>query len=785
MVTSVRTLAVLELPAILEHVASHAAFSLSRQQIRDLRPATGPDSVRRLLHEVTEARDALEISPGLTVGAVSDIGPQLDAAGVESRLDAADLLRVAGTIRGAAGLRAGFANVREVALGLATLAGQIDPLPDLATAIARCLADDGTILDSASTALARIRAEGRRAQQRLQNGIERVLQAERRRDYVQEAIYTERAGRFVIPIRQEHRRDFPGVVHDVSASGLTVFMEPLELVDHNNEWRRLQIEEGHEIDRVLAELTGQVATSGEILRRNLTIVVDVDVALARARYARASDATEPEVDPDRSFDLRRARHPLLGEDAVPIDIRLGPEHGFAALLITGPNTGGKTVALKTAGLLHLMAACGLHIPAAAESRVTVYEQIFADIGDEQSIEQSLSTFSSHMTNLVEMVRQAGDGDLVLIDEIGAGTDPAEGAALARAIVETLLGNGCQLVATTHIAELKHFAYQHPDIENASVEFDLKTLSPTFELRMGLAGASNAIDISIRLGLDEKVTARARELAGGDHQVTEQLLARLRADAEAAGEDRRRAAAELDAASEARSSAAAEADAADERDAERWRETRRETRRVLRQMQSLAKQSDKDARKQDRSGLAGRVRAARDLQESLEEGGYEPGDLADPVRDLPTVRPGDRVRLRGIRGLGEVISVDSAGHDIEVLVGAMRMRTAPEEIEGVESASPPPIRTSATARSLPIPSSGFLEADLHGLRVEVAAEAVDVEIDRALLQGRKKVHLIHGRGTGALRAAVQRHLSDHPLVERFADADRHEGGAGTTVVELRG
>ncbi len=785
MATSARTLAVLELPAILEQAAGYTAFSLSRQQIRDLRPATGSDSVRRLLNEVTEARDALEINLGLTVGAVSDIGSQLDAAGVESRLDAADLLRVAATIRGAAGLRAGFANVREVAPGLSELAGQIDPLPDLAAAISRCLADDGTVLDSASTALARIRAEGRRAQQRLQAGIERVLQAERRRGYVQEPIYTERAGRFVIPIRHEHRRDFPGVIHDVSASGLTVFMEPLELVDLNNEWRRLQLEAGREIDRVLAELTGQVASSGEILRQNLTIVADVDVALARARYARATGATAPEVDPDRSFDLRRARHPLLGEDAVPIDIRLGPEHGFAALLITGPNTGGKTVALKTAGLLHLMAACGLHIPAAPESRIAVYEQIFADIGDEQSIEQSLSTFSSHMTNLVEMVRQAGSGDLVLADEIGAGTDPAEGGALARAIVESLLANGCQLVATTHIAELKHFAYQHPDIENASVEFDLKTLSPTFELRMGIAGASNAIDISVRLGLDEKVTDRARELAGGDHRVTEQLLARLRADTDAADEDRRRAAAELDTAREARSAATAEAETAAEYDAERWRETRRETRRVLRQMQSLAKQSDKDARKQDRSRLGSRVRAARDLQESLDDSGFEPGDLTDPVRDLPAVRPGDRVRLRGIRGLGEVISVDAAGHDIEVLVGAMRMRTAPEEIESVESASPPPRRTGATGRPLPVPSSGFLEADLHGLRVEAAAEAVDVEIDRALLQGRKKVHLIHGRGTGALRSAVQRHLSSHPLVERFADAALHEGGAGTTIVELWG
>ena len=784
MATSPRTLDVLELPAILEQAAVHAAFSLSRQKVSDLRPATSPDSVRRLLNEVTEARDALEINPGLTVGAVRDIGPQLDAARVESRLDAADLLRVAGTIRGASGLRSGFANIREVAPGLATLAGQIDPLPELAAAIARCIGSDGEILDSASQALARLRAEGRRARQRLQTGIERVLQAERRRDYIQEPIYTERAGRFVIPVRHEHRRDFPGVIHDVSASGLTVFMEPLELVDSNNEWRRLQLGEGHEVNRVLAELTGRVASAGETLRLNLEIAADVDLALARARYAVAIQATAPEVASDRSFELRRARHPLLGEEAVPIDIRLGPDHGFAALLITGPNTGGKTVALKTAGLLHLMAACGLHLPAAPESRVAVYGRIFADIGDEQSIEQSLSTFSAHMTNLVEMIQRAGGGDLVLVDEIGAGTDPAEGAALARAIVETLLNRGCQLIATTHIADLKHFAYQHPDIENASVEFDLETLSPTFELRVGLAGASNAIDISRRLGLSDEVIARARELAGGDHRATEQLLARLRADADAADQDRGRAASELEAARETLAAANAQAEAAAERDEERWRDTRRETRRVLREMQSLARQADKDARDQNRGRLRGWVRAARDLQESLEEDGYEPGDLADPVRDLPTVRPGDRVRLRGIRGVGEVISVDAAGHDIEILVGSMRMRTAPDEIESVESASPTSRPAQSTARPLPIPSSGFLESDLHGLRVEAAAEAVDVEIDRALLEGRKKVHLIHGRGTGALRSAVRRRLRDHPLVESFADAAMHEGGAGTTVVDLR-
>ena len=514
------------------------------------------------------------------------------------------------------------------------------------------------------------------------------------------------------------------------------------------------------------------------------IVAEVDVALARARYAKVIAAIDPVVDSGRSFDLRRARHPLLAEDAVPIDIRLGPDHGFAALLITGPNTGGKTVALKTAGLLHLMAACGLHIPAAPESRIAVYDRIFADIGDEQSIEQSLSTFSSHMTNLVEMVQHAVAGDLVLTDEIGAGTDPAEGASLARAIVETLLANGCQLVATTHIAELKHFAYQHPDIENASVEFDLETLSPTYELRMGLAGASNAIDISVRLGLAEDVVSRARELAGGEHRATEQLLGRLRADADTADEDRRQAAAELESARETVAATATEAETAAERDAERWRETRRETRRILREMQSLAKQSDKDARNQDRASLRGRISTARELQEGMEDDGYEPGDIADPVRDLPAVRAGDRVRLRGIRGLGEVTSVAAAGHDIEVLVGSMRMRVAPEEIESVEGAPArrPPAR--ATARPLPIPSSGYLEADLHGLRAEAAAEAVDIEIDRALLAGRKKVHLIHGRGTGALRSAVRRHLSDHPLVDSFADAGLHDGGPGTTVVELR-
>jgi DNA mismatch repair protein MutS2 len=785
MSTSARTLAALELPAILAKVADHAAFSLSREQVRRLVPATDPDSVRRLLNEVSEARDALEINPGLTVGAVRDIRSRLEAARVESRLDAADLLTIAGTIRGAAGLRTGLANVSEVAPGLAEFARQIDPLPHLAAAISRCIADDGDILDSASPALARVRSEGRKAQQRLHTGIERVLQAERRRDHIQEAIYTERSGRLVIPIKNEYRREFPGVIHDISATGLTVFMEPLEVVELNNEWHRLQLEERNEIDRVLAELTGAVAESVEILERNLSVAAEIDVALARARYAHSTDATYPEVAADRSFTFLQARHPLLGAEAVPLDIALGPAHGFNAVLITGPNTGGKTVALKTVGLLHLMAACGLHIPAADGSRVAVYEQLFADIGDEQSIEQSLSTFSSHMSNLIEMVDRAGAGDLVLADEIGAGTDPAEGAALARAIVESLLDSGGQLVATTHIAELKHFAYQHANIENASVEFDLATLSPTYVLRMGLAGASNAIDIAARLGLSAGVIERARELAGGEHEATEQLLDRLRRDTDAAEEDRRQAAAELEAARETRAGATESVEAAEDREAEHWRQTRREARGLLRQMQSLARETERAARGEDQGHLRDAIRAGRELQESLDDSGYEPGDPADPVRDLPVVRPGDRVRLRGLRGSGEVISVDSAGHDIEIMSGAMRMRVAPEEIESVESNPTPPRPPNSTARPVPIPSSGYLEVDLHGLRVEAAAEAIEESIDRAIFEGRKYLHLIHGRGTGALRSAVRRHLNGHPLVNKFADATPHEGGSGTTVVDLRG
>ena len=785
MSTSARTLSALELPAILARVAEHAAFSLSREQIRRLAPATDPDTVRRLLNEVSEARDALEINPGLTVGAVRDIRARLEAARVESRLDAADLLTIAGTIRGAAGLRTGLANVSEVAPGMAEAARQIDPLPDLAAAISRCIADDGDILDSASPALARVRSEGRKAQQRLHTGIERVLQAERRRDHIQEAIYTERSGRLVIPIKNEHRREFPGVIHDISATGLTVFMEPLEVVELNNEWHRLQLEERNEIDHVLAELTGAVAESVDNLERNLAVAAEIDVALARARYAHSTDATVPEVATDRSFTFRRARHPLLGADAVPLDIALGPAYGFNAVLITGPNTGGKTVALKTVGLLHLMAGCGLHIPVADGSSVAVYQQLFADIGDEQSIEQSLSTFSSHMSNLVEMVDRAGEGDLVLADEIGAGTDPAEGAALARAIVETLLASGGQMVATTHIAELKHFAYQHDNIENACVEFDLETLSPTYVLRMGLAGASNAIDIAARLGLHAGVIERARQLTGGEHEATEQLLARLRRDAAAAEEDRRLAAAELEAARVARAGAAEAVEATADRDAEHWRETRRETRGLLRQMQSLARETEKAARSEDRDHLRHVIHAGRDLQEILDDTGYEPGDPSDPVRDLPVVRPGDRVRLRGLRGFGEVISVDSGGHDIEIMSGAMRMRVAPEEIESVESNPTPPRPPNSAARPLPIPSSGYLEVDLHGLRVEGAAGAIEESIDRAILEGRKYVHLIHGRGTGALRSAVRRHLSGHALVNKFADAPPHEGGSGTTIVDLRG
>ena len=773
----------LELPKVLDRLAEFADFSLSRQLALDLEPLTERASVLAALDETRQARSALEFAPNLNVGSARDIAPEIDAAEKMARLDPPALLRVADTIRSGNRLRDTLKRIVEAVPELAARASRIAPLDSVLDAIAGSIANDGSILDSASPALAALRSGARNVHNRLIRRLGSLTSSPRYGRILQEPIFTQRSGRYVLPIRQEARSGFEGVVHDVSASGATVFMEPLELVNLNNEWRRLQIEEKNEEERILQSLSSRVGAVAEQARENLRLIAGLDLALAKARHADSIDAIKPEIAEDFTFELVGARHPLLEDDAVPIDIGIeSGERGFRALVITGPNTGGKTVALKCVGLLHLMAACGLHVPANEGTRLAVYTSVYADIGDEQSIEQSLSTFSSHMTNLVEMVRGADSESLVLADEIGAGTDPIEGASLAQAIVERLLEKGCAVIATTHFGSLANFASANPLVENASVNFAPDTLSPTFEISIGLPGRSGAAEIASRLGLDVRIVARARELAGSEYYEAGALIDDIRRRAAEADELRRQAEEAARRAEEIRLRAEDQAQAAARRISDQSKRTRRESRRLLREIEALARKARKTPGKAESVRLVGLASKSRDLERRLEDVTANSEGLTPDIQDTSEFRPGDKVAIGGIRGTGEVLSVDVSGREAEVAIGPARMRVSANDLHPVSSKrAVRAVLRSKTAQTRS--ASQPVEADIRGIRADEAPYEIDRLIDRALREGRRELEIVHGSGTGALRSAVRQYLDEHPLIKSYSDAGPRGGGSGVTVAAL--
>ncbi|HEX3301976.1 MAG TPA: endonuclease MutS2, partial [Thermomicrobiales bacterium] len=522
----------LELPAILDRLASLCQFSLGSARARELGPSGEPGQVAYLLDVTSEALELLGDQPDLTVGGARDIRSHIERAGKGSRLQPTDLLLVADTLhavhtfrRTLQRIQAGderFPRLFEFAEGLANLTA-------LETTLNRTVSARGDILDTASEELGRFRREARVAQGRLTERLNSMINGGKYSSAVQDAIVTMREGRYVIPIRADARTQVAGIVHDVSASGQTLFVEPLEIVDLNNTWRESKVREAREIERILDVVTGEIGASAPLLLSSIEALAAFDVAFAKAKLAMQMAAVRPEIasDHDRSIRLIRARHPLLDpKTVVPIDIEVGGS--FRLLVITGPNTGGKTVALKTAGLLSLMAQTGLFIPADQGSQLPVFEALFVDIGDEQSIQQSLSTFSSHMTNVISVLQSVGRQDLVLLDEVGAGTDPQEGSALARALLDEFLKTGALVIATTHYTEVKAYASTTAGVENGSVEFDLKTLSPTYRLSIGMPGQSNALAIAKRLGLPQPIVESARQLLDPDAVRTEHYLSEIRA-----------------------------------------------------------------------------------------------------------------------------------------------------------------------------------------------------------------------------------------------------------------
>lgn len=810
----------LEYPKVLARLARVCDYSLARERAEALLPDTTVPVVRRMLAETTEARALLTSILEIGVGGARDVRSPVRFATLGVTLNPAQLLDIRDTAVAARTLRRTITRLEDASTRFPVIldhAAALNDFTNLDATISAAISPRGEVLDSASDELRRIRISVRTAQSRLMEYMNNFIRGSRAAS-LQEPIITERAGRYVVPVRAEQRASVPGIVHDTSASGQTLFVEPMEAVELNNRWRTLQLEEEREIERILQALTAFVGKESDALERAMSGIAAIDFALAKARLAAEMRASPPRLwtaddapkqtpegaHPTLRLDLIQGRHPLLTGDVVPTDISIGDR--FRILVITGPNTGGKTVALKTVALLALMTQSGLHIPADEHSVMPVFENIFADIGDEQSIEQSLSTFSSHMTRVIAMLRDVTPESLVLLDELGAGTDPEEGSALARALIATLLERGPLVIATTHYSELKSYAYATPGVENGSVEFDVETLSPTYRLTVGLPGRSNALAIARRLGLGAEVIERARQYVAPEVVQVDTLLEGIKGEREAAERARSRASRERAQAEQMKRDAAkvlyeaekAKANARAEGLAEIEQELadlRADLRRLSRERDTVSVTRDWIKQAEQRA-----LETQQQLKESAAREAATPRPTPPPIINLPADGPdrplqaGDRVLVPAFgdsEGLITVLYPGSGEADVQVGSFTMRQPLAGlTRLSNREAARRATLRGGhpRTARTAPVsvpaaPANASLEVDLRGMRAVEVDGVLDRALNDAVLAGMPFLRIIHGKGTGALRQVVRDYLRASPLVVGSETAPDQQGGEGVTIARL--
>ena len=790
-----RSVALLEFPLIRERLAEKTSFPPSRRLAEALTPESDPVLIARALDETDEARALLTERRGVGIGGARDIGPWIDRAVRGGRLDPAHFLEIAATLDGAGKLKLALAEARWPLLR--DLGRQLHALPAITSTLARSFDPAGELLDTASPRLGGLRAAVRVAFDRLRRRLDALVGSELG-NALQEPIVTLRNGRYVVPVKAEARSRVKGIVHDASGSGQTLFVEPLVVVELGNAWREAQVAEQEEVDRILDELSALVAANGAALRETLGALASFDFWSAKAQLAAEMDGTRAETAERPEVTLLSARHPGLSGRVVPIDIRLGD--GYTALVVTGPNTGGKTVTLRTLGLLALMHQAGLHVPAAPGSRVPIFRDVFADIGDEQSIAQSLSTFSGHMRSIIRIVDAAGPGALVLLDELGAGTDPTEGSALAQALLDHFIRAGALIAATTHYAELKAYAHTTPGAMNASVEFDLESLSPTYRLRIGLPGGSQAFAIAERLGLPEALVADARSRLTESQRTFEATLARIReSEGEAAGALDRAREAELRATEALRVADEERRKARRERD-EVGRRSRDEAERIV---GDLRVELEAARRELERGSLTapaidGVLERATDRVARMPGESEPESERAAPAPVARAWRVGERARSRSGGWEGRVSALDRSGRRATLETGGIRVTVDLKDLElmdggdgreGSESRDGSAARGEAgagtnvgalrLARARTVPMS----LDLRGARVDEALGALGTYLEDASLAGLERVTVIHGLGTGALRDAVRSESAAHPLVTSIRAGEKGEGGDGVTIVTL--
>lgn len=789
----------LEYPKILNRLAGFCDYDPARERTADLRPGDSLEEVRRLQEETAEAVRLLSSHPGTNVGGARDLhGIAADAVrGI--LIEPHRLLQVKSTLVSARKLHRFLEKIERELPHLKAVGQELPESLGLVDVISRTVSSEGEILDSASEKLAEIRRELKVQHGRLRDRMEKMVQGERYGKYLQEKIVTQRDGRYVLPIRADAKGKLPGIVHDQSASGATLYLEPQHMVEHNNSYRQLELDEKNEERRILSEITRRIAEKDRELIAVVQTLTRLDLIFARAKYAAELDAVMPvlkafpeEMEPGHpgvTLRLFGARHPLLDPaEVVPVDVALDEE--TYAMIITGPNTGGKTVTLKTVGLLALMAQTGLHIPASTGSELSLFQEIFADIGDEQSIEQSLSTFSSHITNIISILENIDRRSLVLLDELGAGTDPQEGAALARALMSHLLDRGVTTLVTTHHPDLKAYAHATPGVTNASVEFDLDTLQPTYHLTVGLPGRSNALAIAGRLGLRDEIIQEARTTLNPADLQADDLLDEIHRQRRLADEAR-------EAAEEARRESVKTRDELAVRLAgiekerqqvldEARQEAREEIRNLREALQDLKREQQ---RRQEREEAEVPVEA--DLEQIEGELDRVEEQVSRPVESLRPeiqeeqehgpVQKGSRVYIRSLDQKGEVLSRDE--RSAEVQVGQIRVRADLDDLRTV-GGQPETKKTSSNVRTPRDVESPGMELDLRGQTVEEALTNLGYYLDKAFLSGLPWARIIHGKGMGKLRGAVRDELAGHPQVESYHRGQANEGGDGVTVVNFR-
>lgn len=785
----------LELDKVLAMLAEYACCADSKELAVKLKPETDITIARGELKKTEDAYILIAKYGSPSFGSLKNVNNSLARAGAGGVLTVREFLDIGENLRVIRSLSEWRSRQsEEISYSVDVYFSSLRPNKYLETKISSCFTFEEEISDNASPALADIRRKMRQQGARIREKFDGIIRSQTYQKCLQDAIITQRNGRFVVPVKSEYRSQIPGLVHDTSSSGATVFVEPMSVVEANNEIRVLQGKEQDEIERILTALSAEAGSYADEIKYSYETVLELNLIFSKAQLAYKMKASVPELNNDGITELKKARHPLLdAKKVVPVDISLGGD--FDTLVITGPNTGGKTVSIKTLGLLTLMSMCGLMIPVADGSKISIYKNVFADIGDEQSIEQSLSTFSSHMVNIVNIMKSADDESLVLIDELGAGTDPVEGAALAMAILERLKIQGAKIAATTHYAELKAYALDTPGVENGSCEFDVSTLKPTYRLLIGVPGRSNAFAISEKLGIDTQVIERAKELVSAENTKFEDVVDSLEARRLEMEKERESAEALRRENEELKKQAQAklrDVETLKEKELQKARSdamrlvenAKREANALMIEIERTKKelknkQNDSDRLNMMRSGIRrglSSVDAASDPVIGNVDDGYE---LSRPLQ------LGDTVKLACMGSEGVLLSLPDKNGNAEIQMSSMKMRVKAADLRLVEKQKSAKkdtfVKKNTESR---MTAASDTRCDLRGLTVDEAIMTLDLFIDNMVMSGLPEVTIIHGKGTGALRAAVQQHLKKHPQVKSYRLGTFGEGENGVTIATLK-